>query len=129
MENKVQRSNRILTELRESYPGKSAFDLDGRAMHFVCEVEPTIEHPEYDRAVEVMLLTLPHKHLKMTQYYTVLAGTLELHVNDEVIILEVGDQYDIKPNIIHWAKSENEAWVELISTPGWTKEDHIRVKS
>jgi len=28
---------------------------------------------------------------------------------------------------VHWAKSDEEALVELYSVPGWTKEDHIAV--
>jgi mannose-6-phosphate isomerase-like protein (cupin superfamily) len=121
------RSARILNELRVKYPGKKAFDLDGRCMHFVCEVEPTHEHSEYDRAVEVILLTNPHKHLKMTQHYTILSGTLELHVGEEIVELQVGERHTIDPETVHWAKSIDECWVEIFSQPGWTKEDHISV--
>lgn len=122
-----QRKERILNMLEEKYPGKDCFDLDGRGMHFVCEVEPTVEHPEYDVAIEVMLLTKPHKHLKMTQCYTILKGTLELHVGDEIINMRAGDKQVIYPGSVHWAKSEDECMAELRSEPGWTKEDHILV--
>lgn len=122
-----QRSKRILSQLRAKYPGAYAFDLDGRALHFVCEVEPTADHPEYDRAVEVMIKTLPHKHHKMTQYYRILSGALELHVDDKIIKLHEGDTYIIHPEEVHWATSGNECWAELRSEPGWTKEDHIVV--
>ena len=128
-ETPAQRSLRILTQLNEKYPGKAAYDLDGRGLHFVCEVEPVTEHPEYDRAVEVMISTRPHKHLKMTQYYTVLSGRIELHLGDEIIQLNAGDKYIIKPGTVHWARSDNEAWVELYSEPGWTKEDHLIVQT
>ena len=40
-----QRSSRILNELNKEYPGKKAYDLDGRGLHFVCEIEPVEEHP------------------------------------------------------------------------------------
>lgn len=120
-----QRSNRILRELRTKYPGKYSFDLDGRGKHFVCEIEPTGDHPEYDRAIEVILYSRPHKHLKMTQHYTVLSGDMELYVGEKTILLHSGDTFTVKPNSLHWAKSENECWVEIYSTPGWTKEDHI----
>jgi len=122
-----ERSRRILQVLREKYPGKEAFDLDGRGLHFVCEVEPTTDHPEYDRAVEVIIQSRPHKHLKTTQEYTILSGTLELYVEDEVVALKLGDKYTIEPDTIHWAKSSDECWLEIYSTPGWTKEDHIVV--
>ena len=122
-----QRSSRILRQLRMRYPGKSTFDLDGRGLHFVCEIEPTEDHLEYDRAVEVILLSKPHKHLMMTQHYTILSGTLKLHVNEKMIMLNPGDTYTIKPSVVHWTKSDDECWVEIYSTPGWTKEDHILV--
>ena len=123
-----ERSDRILGQLRAKYPGKNAFDMDGTGHHLVCEVEPTKDHPEYDRAIEVIISSKPHKHLKMTQNYTILSGNLELHVDDEVISLKPGDRYAIQPQKVHWAKSKDEAWVEIYSTPGWTKEDHIPVE-
>jgi len=91
----------------------------------VCEVEPVKDHPEYDRAVEVIISSKPHKHLKMTQYYKVLNGNLNLHLDDKTVVLHAGDTYTINPGIIHWATSDDECWVELYSEPGWTKEDHI----
>jgi len=127
-ETKKQRSERILEQLREKYPGKKTFDLDGSGEHFVCEVEPTNEHPEYDRAVEVIIESKPHKHLKMTQYYTILSGTLKLHVDNEVKVLKPGDKYAIHPDKVHWATSDNECWLEIYSEPGWTAEDHIVVE-
>lgn len=109
----------------KKYPDNKSYDLDGRALHFVCEVEPVNEHPEYDKAVEVIISSKPHKHIKMTQYYTILKGELELHVGDKIIELKKGNKYTVKPNTVHWAKSNNECWVEIYSKPGWTKEDHI----
>src|SRR3989344_6143213 len=122
-----QRSKRITEQLRERYPEKNSFDLDGRGFHFVCEVEPTSEHPEYDRAIEVIIDSKPHKHLKMTQQYTILSGTLELHIEDKAVKLKAGDKYTIEPGPVHWAKSNDECWLEIYSTPGWTKEDHVVV--
>jgi mannose-6-phosphate isomerase-like protein (cupin superfamily) len=63
----------------------------------------------------------------MTQWYTILKGSLKLYVGDEVINLKEGDKYTIKPNTVHWAESKNECWLEIYSKPGWTKEDHIVV--
>jgi len=126
-ETSQQRAHRILSRLKEKYPDSDSYDLDGRGLHFVCEVEPVKDHPEYDRAVEVIISSKPHKHLKMTQYYKVLSGTLNLHLNDKNIILCAGDTYTIKPGIVHWATSDDECWVELYSKPDWTKEDHITV--
>lgn len=122
-----ERSKRILNELLTKYPNKSAYDLDGRGLHFVCEIEPVNEHPEYDRAVEVIISSKPHKHIKMIQDYFIQKGILELHVDNRVIILKEGDKYKIEPGKIHWAKSDKECWLEIYSEPGWTKEDHIQV--
>lgn len=119
-----QRSERIINQLSEQYPNKPTYDLDGRGLHFVCEIEPVTEHPEYDKAVEVIIDSKPHKHIKMTQYYTILKGNMELHYKDEIINLKEGEKYTIEPNNIHWAKGD-ECWVQIHSTPGWTKADHI----
>jgi len=119
-----QRADRILNQLKTKYPGKNSFDLDGRGLHFVCEVEPTQDHHEYDKAVEVIIDSKPHKHLKMTQYYTILSGEMTLYFENQKITLKTGDKYTIEPGNIHYAKSD-ECWVEILSRPGWTKEDHI----
>lgn len=124
----AQRSDRILGELRERYPNTTVYDLDGRGEHFLSEVDPVSAHANYDRAVEVIFSSKPHKHLKMTQYYTILSGTLELHVDDVVVLLHPGDKYTIFPNEVHWATSSDECWVEIYSEPGWSKEDHILVE-
>ncbi len=118
----------IIDKLKSKYPWKEAFDLDGRWLHFVCEVEPTINHPEYDRAIEVIISSKPHKHLKATQYYTIISGTLKLYLDKKEIILNSWDKFTIEPNTVHWATSDNECWIEILSKPGWTKEDHIPVE-
>jgi mannose-6-phosphate isomerase-like protein (cupin superfamily) len=127
-ETQDQRTKRIVEELLEKYPNKKAYDLDGRGLHFVCEVEPVDEHPEYDKAVEVIISSKPHKHFKMTQFYKILKGNLELHLNGSIYNLKEGDKYTIVPNTAHWAKSYNECWVEIYSEPGWTKADHIIIE-
>ncbi len=121
------RSKRILKSLKSKNPSKNSFDLDGRGLHFVCELEPSNDHPEFDRAIEVIIESKPHKHLKMTQNYTVLSGDLEFHADDQILNLHPGDKFTVVPGVIHWAKSNNECWVEIYSEPGWTKDDHITV--
>jgi mannose-6-phosphate isomerase-like protein (cupin superfamily) len=122
-----ERTKRILALLQEKYPTKDSYDLDGRGLHFVCEVEPVSEHPEYDTAIEIIIKSKPHKHLKMTQRYTVITGSMVLHVEDEAIQLKQGDKFVVTPGKTHWATSDGKSLVELYSVPGWTKEDHIRV--
>lgn len=119
---------RVLALLNEKYPGKDAYDLDGRGLHFVCEVEPVSEHPEYDTAVEVIIKSKKHKHNVMTQRYRVLEGSMTLYVEDEAIELNTGDTYVVLPGKVHWAESDGKSLVELYSVPGWTKEDHIVVE-
>lgn len=125
METIEERSERIINQLKTKYPKAKSYDLDGRGQHFVCEVEPVSDHPEYDRAVEVIISSKPHKHLKMKQNYLIISGNLTLHVGDKTISLHAGDTYTIEPGNIHWATSNDECWVEIYSRPGWTKEDHI----
>lgn len=130
-ETQEERGKRILDQLKKKYPNASSYDLDGRKSHFVCEVEPVSEHPEYDRAVEVIISSRPHKHLKMTQWYTIISGSLKLYLGSNNIVLNAGDKYTITPGIVHWAESigDTECWLELYSKPGWTKADHIRVET
>jgi len=123
-----QRKERIMKELQAEYPGKEVFDLNGNGLHFVCVVEPTEEHPEYDRAVEVMIKSRPHKHHKMKQVYTIIKGHLRLHLSKKIIEMKLGDTQTILPGEVHWAESEDECWDELYSTPGWTPEDHVPVE-
>ncbi len=123
-----ERTTRILDQLRTKYPGKKAYDMYGNGMHFVCETEPVDDHPEYDRAIEVIIQSKPHKHNKMVQEYTILSGNLELHVGDKTVNLKPGDRYTVESGNTHWATSNNECWVEIFSKPSWTKEDHIPVK-
>jgi len=126
-ESTEERSERIIESLNEKYPDKKVYDLDGRGLHFVAEIEPVDEHPEFDRAIEVIIESIPHKHLKMTQQYTILSGDLEFHIDDHVLHFHTGDKFTVKPGTVHWGKSENECYAEIYSTPGWTKEDHIKV--
>ena len=118
----------MLQALRERYPEAHAFDLDGTGNHFVSEIEPAADHPEYDRAVEVISKSKPHKHIKTTQRYTVLEGSLKLYIDGEMVDLEEGNAFTVEPGVVHWAESDDECWVEIYSEPGWTSEDHISVE-
>lgn len=127
-ETNQERSSRILGELKNKYPDVNVIDLDGNGTHFVAEVEPATDHSEYDRAIEVIIKSAPHKHLQMTQQYKILSGTLSLHVDNETVHLGAEDTYTVKPGQVHWAESDDECWLEIYSEPGWTAGDHIPVQ-
>ena len=127
-ESSTERTQRILGMLKAKYPDAECWDIDGKSWHFVAEIEPSRKHPEYDRAVEVILTSSPHKHHKMTQHYTILTGHLKLHDGDGVFMLGPGDQHTVEAGKVHWADSRDEAMVEIYSTPGWTREDHIEME-
>jgi len=128
-ESKKQRSERILNQLRKKYPSANCFDVDGKRLHFAAEIEPAEKHPEYDRCIEVIVASSPHKHFKMTHEYRVISGIPKLHIEDNVYSLKPGDTCTISPNKVHWVESGNdeECWIENYSRPGWTREDHILV--
>lgn len=120
-----QRGQRILNRLKSEYPGKNCFDVDGRNMHFVCEVEPASEHPEYDKTIEVIILSRAHKYENSSQTYRVISGSLDLNIGEDSLALDEGNQYEIPKGITQWAQSENEALVEIISKPGRSEADRV----
>ncbi len=128
-ETNKERAERIISKLCEKYPSKKVFDLDGRAEHFVCEVEPTSKHPEYDVAIEVIISSKPHMHLKTTQFYKIISGNLTVFIDNSTLKLAPGETCIIKPGTVHSAISDDECWVEIRSEPGWREDDHILVDS
>jgi len=119
--------NQIFKYMQSSYPHSKFYDLDGREKHFVCEIEPVDKHPEFDTAVEFIIESKPHKHLVMTQRYYIIQGKLQLFIDGKSINLKKGDRITIQKGQTHWAKSKNGCFVEIFSSPGWTKKDHIVV--
>ena len=118
---------RVIETLKRTYPGKYiVLNPRDNPTEIICEVEPASEHQDYSKAIAVIDLSLPHFHKITTEVYNVIKGALILTTNDEQITLNEGDSFEIKPDIIHSAKG-NETWVEVISRPGWTFEDHIVV--
>ena len=115
----------ILEELSAKYPGKTIIKNDEKnPTEILCEIEPSNEHPDYSLAVAVIDKSVPHTHKKSTEIYRVVKGKLKLNVDSETIELTGGEEYTIKPGQIHWAEGD-EVWIECISKPGWTLEDHM----
>lgn len=120
-----QKATGIIGELNAQYPGKKCFDVDSRGTHFICEIEPIFNHPEYDKSAEVIILSRAHKFENSAQTYTVLKGSLELHADEDILVLDEGNSYEVAAGITRWAQSENECLVEIISKPGKTEADRV----
>lgn len=113
----------VIAELKGQYPGKTILKLpEDKPTEIICEVEPTSEHPDYSVAVAVITDTKPHYNDE-TENYEVLKGKLTLTVGDKQIELSPGNKYVIKLGAVHSAKSD-EAWVRVITRPGWTPSGH-----
>lgn len=115
---------KVIEELKRKYPDKNIVQFPGE---IICEIEPTSKHPEFSKAIAVIDQSIPHRHLKTQEDYTVLKGKLTLTVDDKEYNLPQGQSFVVQLGQIHSAKGE-ETWVEVVSTPGWTSEDHIIVK-
>ncbi len=115
---------KIKNELKKKYPDKTILQNPGE---IICEVDPTPEHPKYSKAIAVIDQSIPHYHIKATEEYTVLKGTLILTVDGKDIHLPEGQSYIIYPLQHHSAKGDS-VWVECTSTPGWTINDHLPIQ-
>lgn len=119
----------IVHELNIKYPGKTVILNDpGHPTEILCELEPTSAHPEYSLAISVMTKGTPHSHVVSTETYTVVRGALKLHVGNEIIELLEGQSQVLPPGIKHWGEG-NETWIECLTTPGWTLEDHVLARA
>ena len=86
---------------------------------FVCELDD-----DGRQAIAVIKESEPHYHRQTREIYTVLRGTLRLHLGDATLFLQEGDRHEIPLNTVHWAEGDW-AWVQVDCTPGWTQTDHI----
>lgn len=117
----------ILSQLKEQYPGKKILSLpEDNPTEFLCEIEPTSDHPEYSVAIAIIDKSSPHVHHQTTETYKVIKGKLTVYKNDQSFELNEGSTLVITPGEVHWAQGD-ETWVECLSEPGWTSEDHILI--
>ena len=77
-------------------------------------------------AIAVIDRSEPHYHKKATETYKVIKGRLTVFVDSRKHELNEEDVLVVRPEQIHYAVG-NETWVEVVSEPGWTPEDHILV--
>jgi mannose-6-phosphate isomerase-like protein (cupin superfamily) len=116
---------KITSTFEKMYPGKKVVKNPGKiTTEILCEVEPISSHPDYSVAIAVIDKSVPHSHKISSETYTVIRGTLKLHVNQETVELKRDQSYTVGPGTIHWAEGD-ETWIECLSRPGWTQGDHI----
>jgi mannose-6-phosphate isomerase-like protein (cupin superfamily) len=107
----------IKAELLREYPGAAIKVAPDRA-EIVAEIEPK-------RAVAVIERSQPHFHREMTEVYRILRGTLYVACGGEGHVLTRGQSLTIEPRKVHHARSaDGFAWLEVLSEPAWTSEDH-----
>src|SRR5262245_26669750 len=107
----------IRTELLRQYPGASIKVAPDEA-EIVAEIDPK-------RAVAVIERSQPHFHRQMTEVYRILQGTLYVACGGVGHVLSPGQSLTIKPGKVHHARAAGGfAWLEVLSEPAWTSEDH-----
>jgi len=115
----------VITELEKKYPGKLIIKLpENEPTEILCEIESTVDHPEYSMAIAVIDRSVPHYHKEVTELYEVLKGKLSVYVDGVEHKLEEGDKLEIKPGSHHYAVGD-ETRVRCTARPGWTISDHI----
>lgn len=118
---------KVILKLQQKYPNKTIINNDEtHSTEILCEIDPPSEHTEYSIAISVIDKSKPHKHCITTETYRVLHGTLTLHVGEKTIVMNMGDEYVVTPEHIHWAEGR-ETWIECKATPAWTPKDHILI--
>lgn len=119
----------VIDQLTRLYPSKNIVSLpEDNPTEIICEVEPTVEHPEYSKAVVVYDRSVPHYHVKTVETYTVLKGTAQVIIDGKVHELKQGDTCTIPVGSVHYCLGD-EVWMECYSQPGWTAADHIVAKN
>ncbi|MDP2860205.1 MAG: hypothetical protein Q8N98_00665 [bacterium] len=118
---------KVIAQLKRRYPSKNIVITDPKdPTEIICEIEPTEFHPTRSTAVAVVDKIRPHYHLKLTEVYEVIRGTLTIHLGGKMYIVHKNEKIEIKPNTIHWAEGDETCFFAH-SRPGWIPEDHILV--
>ena len=87
----------------------------------------TIAEIEPGKAVAVIERSEPHFHLFTRETYKVLRGTLFLASGGVGRVLGRGESFTIECGNIHHANAREVAWVEVVSVPPWSPDDHFLV--
>lgn len=70
----------------------------------------------------------PHLHRVTTETYTVVQGSIELALDDERVVLHVGDVAVIRPGVVHSARSIGEnhpARITVTTIPEFSVDDYV----
>ncbi len=111
---------RICEELLREYPGARIKVAPGGA-EIIAELDPR-------RAVAVIERTAPHFHRRTTESYRALRGTLYVVCGGQGHVLAPGESLRIDPPLLHSARAaDGVAWIEVLSDPMWTADDHLVV--
>ena len=77
-------------------------------------------------AVAFIERSVPHFHLKMSEIYRILRGTLYVSSGGKGYVLHKGDTMTIEPGLVHFARGDGgPAWIEVESMPPWSPDDHF----
>src|SRR3990172_10111436 len=108
--------NKIIKKLSKKYPGKIIVEnkTADQVTEILCEIAPSINHPEWSRAIAIVDSTLPHHHSRIKETYKVIKGELIFHLNSKIKKLKQDDQIVIAPGVVHWAEGK-ETWIEVTS--------------
>jgi len=109
---------RIMSQLKEKYPGKRVIDDAGS---YFALLEEAKDHPEYDRAIQVVIApTPPHKHKHTTHIYRSIDTPFNIVEDKKNIRVLPGESYTVEPNKVHYLTVDKgtECWLEVISSPG-----------
>jgi len=117
--NKSQNFNEInpdLYQFKLNLPQETIYELVGEK-----------DNLAWSLAVADIKQIVPHFHRHTLETYTVVAGILEVTINNENSVLRAGDVVTIPINAIHTARSLSEGPARILVSclPAWTEEDHI----
>lgn len=119
---------KIIKELFDKYLGKRVIkNPESNPTEIVCETVPAVVLGDRGVAIAIIDSSKPHYHKKIIEKYKVLRGKLTVFKNGKLYKLQAGDELTVMPDEIHYAIGD-ETWVEVISEPGWTPDDHFLVE-
>ena len=73
-------SKKIVEEIKKKYPRKKVIlDPEDNPAEIICEIDPTLNHPEKSTALAIVGRSKPHYHKKSTEVYETIKGVLTIY--------------------------------------------------